>query len=657
MKHFVFILLSTVSFTYGQVEFNKQYIIDLLENNSESTEDLSFLIDHFSELQLHPIDINNSTRQELISSKLFNSNQINELLAYRITYGSFIVLEELKNLNSIDHHFYIYIQPFLTLKSVPQSFNFNEGKAYILTRSEFQLNPPSGFESNAFIRSAFNQNTRFRYINTSYGTLGFSLDNDFGERISPSSKNPTGYDYSSYYLYYHPKGKKHKAALGNYTLQFGQGLHIWNGFGFSKSIYSTEIAKHDIELREFSSANESRNLKGIAFSYGGKLSIMPFFSHKKIDTNLEDSVFTSFQTSGLHRTENEIINKQNTTETLKGLRICYSDNNSKVGITSSHLNFSIPYQPRQQLYNKFQFTGSNLQNNSIDYHYYKHNIELFGEVAISNNKGIAQIHGLKHHFSSKVTSVIAYRNFNKQYFSRYTNALSESSSVNDEVAIYYGLNFSFHNKWHWSFYMDRYHFNWLKYHIDSPTKGIDYNNQITFKYSNTTTFSFRMKHETKGHKTPSIYSETAVIPESTKQFRFQLNHRISEHFKISTRIEFKNITQDTTTDSGWSMYQDLHYSTRKITLASRYGLFSTSSFDSGIYSYENDVRYSFTTVNYYGVGSRFYLLLKYHFNKHIDFYIKYANTTFSDRTTIGSGNNLINGNSKNTLKLQLIYKL
>lgn len=657
MKRLVFILLSSISITYGQVEFNEQYIIDLLENNNESTEDLSFLIDHFSELHLHPIDINNSNRQELITSRLFNTNQINEILTYRTTYGSFIVLEELQNLNTIDNHYLHLINPFITTKTVYSPFKFNEGKAYILTRSEFQLNPSKGYGDNTYEGSPFNQNTRFRYANTSYGSFGFSLDNDFGEHISPSIKNPTGYDHSSYYLYYHPQNRRYKATIGNYTLQFGQGLHVWNGFGFSKSIYATDIAKHDVQLREFSSSNEYRNLKGFAFSYGGKLTITPFFSYKNIDTNLEDTVFTSFQSYGLHRTETEIRNKHNTTEILKGARICYSDNNLKVGITNSHLKYSIPYQPRQQLYNKFHFTGTSLQNNSLDYHFYKLKTELFGEVAINSTNGLAQIHGIKHHFSSKISSVISYRNFNKHYFSRYTNALSESSLLNDEIAFYYGINFTFHKKWDWSLYIDHYHFNWIKYKANSPTKGVDFNNQLIYQYSSATQLSFRIKHETKGQNTPSTYSETIVIPESTTKVRLQLNHRISEHLKTCTRIEFKNITQDTATDSGWSMYQDLHYSTRKIILASRYGLFSTSSFDSGIYSYENDVRYSFTTVNYYGVGSRFYLLLKYHFNKHIDFYIKYANTTYSDRPTIGSGDNLINSNSKNTVKLQLLYKL
>ena len=57
------------------------------------------------------------------------------------------------------------------------------------------------------------------------------------------------------------------------------------------------------------------------------------------------------------------------------------------------------------------------------------------------------------------------------------------------------------------------------------------------------------------------------------------------------------------------------------------------------------------------VGVRHYLMAEYAINKRITAYLRWAKTRFSDRTQIGSGSDLIDGNERNEIKCQLLLKL
>ena len=95
---------------------------------------------------------------------------------------------------------------------------------------------------------------------------------------------------------------------------------------------------------------------------------------------------------------------------------------------------------------------------------------------------------------------------------------------------------------------------------------------------------------------------------------------------------------------------------KKYSFSLRYILFSTDSYDSRIYAYENDVLYSYSIPAYYHTAYRYYILVRYKINKSLDFWIRYSATRFSDTESIGSGNDEIEGNSKSDIKIQVRLK-
>jgi hypothetical protein len=93
-----------------------------------------------------------------------------------------------------------------------------------------------------------------------------------------------------------------------------------------------------------------------------------------------------------------------------------------------------------------------------------------------------------------------------------------------------------------------------------------------------------------------------------------------------------------------------------VSFNARLAIFKTASYNSRIYSYENDVLYSFSIPAYYGNGLRYYLTVRYAVTRNIDLWFRVAETTFFDSKTTGSGLDQIDVPHKTELKAQLRLK-
>ena len=88
----------------------------------------------------------------------------------------------------------------------------------------------------------------------------------------------------------------------------------------------------------------------------------------------------------------------------------------------------------------------------------------------------------------------------------------------------------------------------------------------------------------------------------------------------------------------------------------RYALFNTDDYDTRIYAYENNVLYRFSVPAYYYQGSRFYILLNYKMNDHFSFWLHFAQSYYSNRNTIGSSLEEIQGHTRSEVTAQVRMK-
>lgn len=672
------IILIQLSLTaFPQKELENNFLIELLETNIEANEDnadFNTLLEHYQDLYKHPININKANQDLLVSSGLFTLQQAQDLVNYRIQYGQFIDKEEIRTLSTINPKEANFIVHFISISTTESAKDlYKNGDHLLLSRYTRIIENQKGYENGNFKGSPDKTYFRYRYSISGSSSVGFTLEKDAGEQFSLiENKKTAGFDYLSYHVYIKPRYGKYTVALGDYSLQFGQGLHIWNGYALGKSAYPMNVPKYSAEIRPYTSVNENRYLRGGAVKYGEKISLTLFASQKSIDANLSDSgTFSSIQISGLHRTENELADKNSVKETLIGTRLSYRGERFKFGLVNTQNMLSLPLVKDNQAYNQFHYTGDQYYTTSFDYNYFTNKVEFFGETSVQWQSDIATINGLKFNYSPQTKFIFSHRYYGKSYFSLYPNAFSEGTNPNNEQAIYFGTELNFNSHWSALAYTDFYNFPWLKSGIDAPSKGRDYLAQLNYISSQSSSMYFRIKFESKEENVSTSAIEVArptayISPKETLRLRYHLNTTLNKRFSLRNRVEYVRVWQSTginnsipITEDGFLIFQDIalktfHY---KLTITARYALFDTKSFNTGIYAYESDVRYSFSVPAYYYVGTRYYIMLNYKLSKNTDLWIRYARFNYLDRETNGSGDNEIASNHKSEIKIQLSIQL
>ena len=64
----------------------------------------------------------------------------------------------------------------------------------------------------------------------------------------------------------------------------------------------------------------------------------------------------------------------------------------------------------------------------------------------------------------------------------------------------------------------------------------------------------------------------------------------------------------------------------------------------------------FSIPPYYFRGSRWYITTKYRVSRWMDVWLRYSQTYFSNRQTIGSGLNAIDGRTRSEIKAQVRFR-
>ena len=254
---------------------------------------------------------------------------------------------------------------------------------------------------------------------------------------------------------------------------------------------------------------------------------------------------------------------------------------------------------------------------------------------------------------------LLYRNISQQYQSLYTNAFTENTYPTNEKGVYSGISIRPNDSWHIDAYVDFYKFPWLKYLVDAPSVGADYLAQATYRPNKQLEMYIRYKSETKSKNfNPDILPLSFVINKPRKNVRLQVSYRINSEITLRNRVDivwFDKSGGDA--KNGFLSYTDIIYKPmlKKYSVNFRLQYFETDGYDSRMYAYENDVLYSYSIPVFYDKGFRYYVNFNYDINNKITIWLRWAQTVYKDKTTIGSGLDEIMGNKKSELKMQVRY--
>lgn len=660
-------------FANAQVAEQEAVVRDVLESVAENLPDeydITELVDVLMRYRKYPINLNKTNPEELKTLVFLSPLQISNFFSYINENGKLVDVLELRSIDGFDIKTVQILLPFVTLSSTREydQLNFRNlfrlGENDLIMRYAQTLQKQSGFTDlpgNRYLGSPERFQTRYRYHYGSIVTASLTLDKDAGEKFIGKP-----FDFYSGNIALFKFGKVKKLVIGDYTLQFGQGITMWSGFAFGKGPDVTSVAKKDLGLRPYTSANEYSFLRGASATVNlyKNIDLTPFISFRQLDASQEldfegNLAQSTVNQTGLHRTPTEIKNKNALSQQIFGANIQYANNELSVGLMGYQSKYGNNFVTQTAVYDRFSFTGNALTNLGAYYNYTFKNIYFFGEVGKSLHSGLAYVNGALISLSPIVSAALTYRNYAKDYHSFFNQALAESTEAVNEKGLYAGLNITPNKKLMFSFYGDYFQSPWLKYRVDAPSKGYEILSQAVYTPSKTFKVLLRFKTENKQQNTDLEVPINFLDDVKKEGYRIEVNWQLNKKWNFQNRIEASQFKKGSARrEFGYLIYQDINYSPMfsKITGNIRFAYFNTPSYNSRIYAYEDDVLYSFAFGMYNGKGYRTYLNLKYVLAKKLDIWIRYAVFIYKDVQTVGSYLDEIQGNKKSEIKLQLRYQ-
>ena len=677
-----------------------EFITDQIEDIASSTDlnlDYSDLVDDYSYYQKHPININdNELVDELERLKLLNDIQVNNIKRYRQWNGDIMSQFELLYVDGFNREIVQRLLPFIEFGKIKKQQRiklksiFRYGRHQLLSRYQQTIEKSEGykipadsaidFPGTAYLGDPLKLYTRYAFQYRKKVRLGFTLEKDAGEVWNKNALPDTvlqmvgnkisNYaDFYSAHIYLEDLGFLKKIVIGDYHLEFGQGLNIWSGLSFGKSAQAIYVKKFGRGIRPNTSVNENRFFRGAAATLQWKsVQFTSFYSNNNIDANLVESdtleqpVVTTIQETGMHRTINELLDKDAINLQAYGGHLRFRHKTLELGGTVYHSVLNEPLLSDDAPYKRFSFSGKEETHFGMDFNWILNKINFFGEVSFTQSGGHAALAGLNAGFTDRFLFTMAYRNYSKDFHNFYAYPFAATQSGSNEEGIYFGFLALLSKSWSLSGYVDFYRFPWLRYRSDFPSLGKDFLFQLSFTPSRRVSMYLKYRHKLKQesyHDSYDFMAQTANI--SQDNLRFNVSWNLTHSIILKNRAEYvwcaNPLKKDT--EHGYLIYQDVLYRPRNFpaTLTLRYALYSTQSWDTRLYAYENDVLYAFSVPAYYGNGQRVYIIAKISATKKLSFWIRFSRSAWFNRNTIGSGSDQIHGNHKTEVKIQARLKL
>lgn len=654
----------------------EQQLESLAEQQNGEPED-DYYVQSLVNLGKNKINLNTAGEDDLRQLQFLSDLQIDNFFKYKKLLGNLLSLYELQAIPGWDLETIRGVLPFVKVQdAVTLVANFKQrftsGQHSILLRLQEVLEKSDGFLRPDSIATRYPGGPekvlfRYKYVFRNLLQFGITGDKDAGEQFF-KGRQKQGFDFYSFHLFARKIGPVKLLALGDFTVNMGQGLIQWQSLAFKKSSDITAIKRQAEILRPYNSSGEYNFMRGAGITVGMKnLDFTIFGSVHKLDGRLNtdtsqtnEDYISSILNSGYHRTSSEILKKNTISQSAVGGNISYHKAGFHFGVNGVSLKFSSPLSAGISSYNQYAIQGQDWHNYSTDYSFTYHNFHVFGEVAIDKNYSKALVSGVLVSLDEKVDASFVYRNIEKSYQAFYGNAFTENTSPTNEKGLFTGIAIKPYPFLKIDAYADIFSFPWLKYRVDAPSSGSEYLLQISYNPTRRIQCYSRFKNDNKAiNLSGSGAALRQVYEQPKKSWRTQISYNISRQLSIDQRVELLWFQphEERNNQQGFLLYLDGNYRLKSmpVSLNGRLQFFETDGFDSRIYAYESDVLYSYSIPQFMGKGFRYYLNTKIDLTRKTTIWCKWSQSIFANQNSIGSGLDKISGNKKSEIKLQMLY--
>ena len=573
-----------------------------------------------------PIDLNNTSDEELTQLYFLSPQQIDAILAYAYRHP-FESLYELRLIPELADYEIRDLLPFVYInRDALNSETINTDALYakeIFAKAHHELLTRIDARNIEAYEGTDPIYTQFRY------RFDFRRRVTFGVQLRrPAGGFARDLQYGAYLQLNNITPHLHTLVAGNFQASFGQGLVLAPVFHAGKSMYVTSVGQQREGLRYYSSV-DGEGLHGA----GATL-------------RWEWNKTTRLDVSALYSMRHA---NDSTWHHLLGANLTLRHKKLQVELTAIENLWSDSIHPYTNAkYNRHYFRGRNQAVIGASFRYNHGWFDMFGEVATAQNYqitndqspitkshwGFGTIIGSRFYPTNGISLLALYRYYSPYFDNALGYAFSETSRLGDENGGYLGFDITRLRNWRFIGYGDIFYFSGYKYGLGDATRTLGYDAmaEIQYSWSKHPSFqggdggrlSLRLRARQKGDAT---YSTRA-------QFDWAQGSWSLRTTAEANIIPSKLSTLNSQLTYGYTIFQDISYSLplregRGLGLRLRLQGFDAREWANRIYTYEHDVLYAYSIPAVYGLGGRAYLCLRWQIIPQLALYFRASETVYA----------------------------
>ena len=580
--YLIFLFFFFLSITYAQTYNLEDILEDIYNQLSEDGEAPEFIQEELIEIAQNPINLNQTTANELSRLHFLSDEQIDAILLYQYLHP-FQEIYELQLIDCLKDYEIRNLLPFVYVGEAKEEKNMYFREVFHYAKHEITLRTDArnieDFEGDPMygkLRYRFNYQNRVMAGVTIGRTPGATWENiDYGGFIELRDMGPMK-----------------RIVAGNYQANFGYGLVIGSPFKRGKTAYIQSTATTDEGLKKFGSVGDSYNyFHGVGAT-------------ARVSSWADVSAFYSLR-KGKEEAWNHVV----------GVNATGRWNRLKVGITAVETieATSSQFRERSQASYSLEVKGRDVIGvMGVNARWNMGKVDIWGEVATShgNKWGVGVITGVRYRPISDVNLLAIYRYYSPEFDNVYANSLCSWSRMKDEHGGYLGVEYNRLKNWQLSAFGDVW-----KTGFETMAQA-DFIPQKDYRMH--TRFRVKRKDE-----------------KDTYSLRWNMVYEFGQ-WKMKTQADGNMVQAEGEWTYGWSLLQDVEYrfSQVPIVLQLRAQAFDAQEWNNRVYIYENDVLYAYAIPFVYGLGGRFWLNARYKINDIFSLYLRVSETIYQNAWAI-----------------------
>ncbi len=612
--------------------------------------------DALSYIAEHPININTATHDDLAQLPFLSDRQIEDICGYIWSHGPMRTENETAMIGSLDDD-ERKLLGCLTYAGDSQGRRrptikemLGNGRHTLTATGRVPFYERKG-DANGYLGYKYKHWIKYDFSYDDRLSFGFTGAQDAGEPFF-SDRNKAGYDYYSYYLVLRKMGRLETLALGKYRLAYGMGLVLNTGFSPGKTAALANSGRAAGSIRPHSSRSADGYFNGAAAAVrlSRRITASAFVSYRPLDATLnDDGTARTIVKTGYHRRPQEMAKKGNTHATAAGGSLRYSGGGLHGGITAVYTHFDRDLRPdTRSLFRRYYAAGNDFANIGADYGYTGHRLSLNGETAIDRSGAVATVNSISLNATDDLRLTALQRFYSYRYTALYASSFSDGGRVSNESGIYLGAAWRPTRGLNISAYTDISYSPWPKYGVSASSHSTD--NMLAASYATgpwTLACRYRIRLRQRDND-----GKTALTWRNEQRARISAAYDSpTGKWGCRTQADMAVTSQDKTS-AGWMAAQRIYYKWPAIAIDMEAAAFDTDDYDSRMYICERGMQYTFSFPSFYGRGFHGSLSARATLGRSLTLRARLAITHYTDRDTIGSGYQMIDGRTVTDLDLQ-----